>query len=304
MAKQQQSLFLWLNQADYFPKTIAEQFSDVVTIHQVFKPLSTIGKGLRNIALQVQWAWFVRLFLANWAQEVNNYSQIIIHASRLTPAVVKWLAKAHPTCRIIVWYWNPVKKTVPVAAFQAVPCEIWSFDEQDCQEYGLTHNTQYYFDTIALPEQESQYDALFVGADKGRLQRLLTLEKEIQAQGLTTYFHITPTKQSDLNQYAYHKHISYEGLLEKIAQCQIIVDFVSDHQSGLTLRPLEALFFEKKLITNDPTIVTRDFYCRNNIFVYGVDDLAQLPAFIQIPYQKVTPQIQKKYSFSHWFARF
>jgi hypothetical protein len=82
------------------------------------------------------------------------------------------------------------------------------------------------------------------------------------------------------------------------------LDIVSKGQTGLTLRPLEALYAEKKLITNDINIKTYDFYNPNNIFVLEDNNFDKINDFLNKNYQTVDDKITEKYQFSNWIKRF
>ena len=62
--------------------------------------------------------------------------------------------------------------------------------------------------------------------------------------------------------------LRYYEYLKQIENSRIICEVVQKGQSGLTVRALEALFFEKKLITNNESIIEFDFYDSNNIFIF------------------------------------
>ena len=49
-------------------------------------------------------------------------------------------------------------------------------------------------------------------------------------------------------------------------------EIVQPGQGGLTIRTLEALFYNKKLITNNESITEYDFYNADNIFIYKEQD--------------------------------
>ncbi len=83
-----------------------------------------------------------------------------------------------------------------------------------------------------------------------------------------------------------------------------ILDFVSIGQSGLTIRPLEALFLKKKLITNDKFIKNFDFYHPDNVFILGKDKMEYLSDFLEKPFIEIEESITSKYDFSNWIKRF
>ncbi|MDK2934960.1 MAG: hypothetical protein PWP27_2770 [Clostridiales bacterium] len=195
--------------------------------------------------------------------------------------MVKFIRRKNPDVRIIVWYWNPVDKCVGLDQFSDVDCEIWSFDEEDCARYGLKYNTQYYFNNVSLKTIQDKFDVFFVGGDKGRIKDLVDIKQKFDNLGISSYFHITPTgRKHEVYKEIYKERISYTKVLDYISESKAILDYISEKQSGLTLRPLEALFFRKKLITNDKTIVNRDFYRKENIFILGKDDIENLPQFL------------------------
>ena len=48
----------------------------------------------------------------------------------------------------------------------------------------------------------------------------------------------------------------------------------------------------------------RDFYCKDNIFIIGKDDINDLAEFINRPYKEVDSEIVDQYDFSSWLNRF
>ena len=72
-----------------------------------------------------------------------------------------------------------------------------------------------------------------------------------------------------------------------LSQSNCILDYNQEGQVGLTLRPMEALFLEKKLITNNKDIKNYDFYNPSNIFILGENNIEDIKEFINKPYEKV-----------------
>ena len=75
-------------------------------------------------------------------------------------------------------------------------------------------------------------------------------------------------------------------------------------QTGLTLRAMEALFFQKKLLTDNQEVLNCDFYRQENIFVWGQDDECRLADFLQVPYQKIPEETVSQYTWEAWLDRF
>mgnify|MGYP000926773665 CR=1 FL=1 len=294
-------LFLWLDNQQFHA---IEAASRGVAVAQIYKQFPMFFRVIRKIQIELNIPW-ISPWIASWKKHLHEYDTVIIHASKITPPVARFIRRQAPNIRIIVWYWNPVDKCVPLNEFSDCNCEIWSFDEDDCVRYGIKYNTQYYFDNVLLKNEEPELDVFFVGGDKGRIEGLINLQQHWDALGISSYFHITPTgRKKDRYKGVYKKRIDYAEVLDYISKSKAILDYVSEQQSGLTLRPLEALFFRKKLITNDQSIVDRDFYKEQNIFVLGKDDPSTLVRFLNSGYLPIKEEIVNKYDFDSWLNRF
>ena len=78
-----------------------------------------------------------------------------------------------------------------------------------------------------------------------------------------------------------------------------VLDSAQSGQLGLTIRVLEALGANKKLITTNSDIVNYDFYRPENIYVYkGNIDLDNV--FFKEGYKEVDKEIYEKYSLRNW----
>ena len=100
-------------------------------------------------------------------------------------------------------------------------------------------------------------------------------------------------------------YIKYDEYIKNIQTSKCILDYNTNNKiAPLTLRPLEALFLNKKLITNNLDIINYDFYNPRNIFILGKDDINDIKKFIDTPYQIVDEKIVNYYDFNSWLQRF
>lgn len=63
--------------------------------------------------------------------------------------------------------------------------------------------------------------------------------------------------------------LSYDKVIEKDRRSKAILDVVQDNQRGLTWRTVEALLLRKKLITTFKDVKQYNFYCKENVFIWG-----------------------------------
>lgn len=297
----QKVLFLEYSDQDFFAKKIRERDIHVGSYIRNYHKTGKLFRVLPILVIQP----LISFFFDDWKKQIHEYDVLILPASYYAPKIIRYVKKKKKDIRIIVWYWNSVIFDFDPIHFRQLDCELWSFDRVDCEKYGLKYNSQYYFNDIKLETTDAKIDVLFIGRDKGRLAKLLDLEKALNEQGLSTYFHITETiKKDHIRAYKFKKEIEYTETLKMIQNSKSILDFTQDFQTGLTLRPLEAVYFGKKLITNNKGIFKHDIYDSNNMFVLDHNDIDHIVEFVNQPFKNVSHEVLDYYDFSSWIKRF
>lgn len=288
----------------YFPDSC--EACELVSLYKTDKIWHRV---LRKVLLKIQ-SPMVSFLFSHWTKIASQADTIIVFDTGNLPEILSWLKKRYPKKRIIVWYWNSVASSIDPKRIKTEGIEIWSFDKHDCGVYGFRFNIQFFIpDNISRINQTStkeKYDLFYVGADKNRAPVLHELEQALKGTGLTHYFHLVKYKDST-NEfgYEYYQPLIYPEVLSHISNSRAIVDLVAEWQEGITLRPLEALFMGKKLITNMRNIEQYDLYNKSNIFILGKDDLKRLPEFLISDIDKSdVNDLKAKYSIEGWLANF
>ena len=196
-----------------------------------------------------------------------------------------------------VFFWNPLSRWSDDCDYLKRQLDylksrgfaFFTFDPADAQKYGLSRIQNV---NRRLPvQQKVKRDFYFIGAPKDRRSFIESLEKRLQARGYSTHFKLVESKADYVS--------NYENI-NLSAQSKCIVDVMSPEQQGLTLRPFDALFLEKKLITNCPTVKNFDFYDPANIYVIEDDDLSGLDEFMALPYKKIDDSLVCRYEVNQW----
>ncbi|HAP94363.1 MAG TPA: hypothetical protein DCP54_01145 [Chryseobacterium sp.] len=99
-----------------------------------------------------------------------------------------------------------------------------------------------------------------------------------------------------------HDYFDYGDYIKIISGSYALVDLVTDEHDGLSYRFFEALYYKKKLITNNCHVKKYDFYNPNNIFITDFSDLTNLQEWLQGSYEEIPEEISKKYSFDNWLS--
>ena len=97
--------------------------------------------------------------------------------------------------------------------------------------------------------------------------------------------------------------MDYDEIVERVRNADILLDYSRDPDAGLSLRAMEALFWQKKLITNNRSVKDSMFYKTNNIYLLG-EDKRTLRDFLELPQVPVEKEIKQQYLLSSWLKRF
>ena len=241
----------------------------------------------------------------------NMDGLIILFDTKIPDHYLKMIKIKNPRAKIILWYWNEVNSENKVSHPEEF--DIWSNSPADCEAYGLHYNPQFFFDSITeqhrdIREQgkmQGKQSFIFMGREKGRSDLISGIAREVEKCGwscdinyLSTCINDRPRNPAD----PYSAGFEYDRCIEKILNYQGILDVVYKENSGLSLRPLESIFFHKKLITNNPIVASYDFYDENNMYIWGRSKMS-LEEFLSKPYRPVPDRICRRYLVSSWLSR-
>ena len=227
------------------------------------------------------------------------------------------LRKYLRTRRIAVFTWNPVidyqqnhqVRQLHVNQLKSLGFHIFTFDPGDAQRYGLTLTRQVYrsVESLRQPLPEA-FDIYFLGQDKHRFETLRELAKQWQGRGLRTCLRMVPepgkTYPSTPGLEILPHSIDYRSNINAINRSHCLLEITQANQSGLTVRCLEALFFDKKLITNNTRVRTLPFYDAARFFILGEDDPQAITTFLSASMPPLPQEALQPYDFAHWVQQF
>lgn len=187
--------------------------------------------------------------------------------------------------------------------------EIWTFMEEDAHKFGFKYGATFYNPLLkeckknTKVQKKPSTDLLFIGTDKGRKTFLLHLKKQLKAYHIRCDFRIVNNFKS-LYSKDYAREVDYFTLCQLTNNTQAIVDVVQKNQTGLTLRIMEGILFDKKIVTTNLSMRTnKDFGNNSNIYVLTPNNIKGLNAFLNKPTETYPLWIKEKYSFDKWIER-
>ena len=91
-----------------------------------------------------------------------------------------------------------------------------------------------------------------------------------------------------------------EQLTEKLKQSKVVVDIQHPKQTGLTMRTIEMLGANKKIITTNIDIQHYDFYHPNNFCIVDRNNVVVPTEFMTTPFVPVDDQVKERYSINYF----
>lgn len=192
--------------------------------------------------------------------------------------------------------------------------KIFSFDDQDIQNYGFETLTNYnYLPFLPKEQQNSHVDALYITSyDKKRIEQLKVLSQKFQRLNLSFDLYVIGKKSwkhqiikpfTENKIIFSKKKICHKNLPQYYKNTKVILDLMRKNQYGLSFRIFEAMALEKKIITDNEKIKNYDFYNSNNILVLNKDFSNITKDFFETPYQTLPEKIYEKYTLEKWVER-
>lgn len=223
--------------------------------------------------------------------------------SGLTLKLCKYINKCNPNARVIGWWWNRINnRTKP--SLQEGKYEAWSFDMHDCVQYGLNFNHQYYFKSFILPNHKKEWDVYFCGSDSGRGKEIVQLYKVLIEMELNVKFQVVYPKCQMVPSEIVSEYVDYNEIKQNITKSGAILEVMREGQVGPTLRMMEAIYFQKKLITNNTAIKDEEFYDESRIFLYTERPLCELRDFLCSNFVPYEDDLIDKYDVKQWINNF
>lgn len=206
--------------------------------------------------------------IINNSKEIDVVFLIYGPESSLSSEHLSNLKKLYPSADYVLYLWDDWnridKKEMLLEHFST----IYSFDTEDCRQYGFRHRPLFYSTVPDLSGNERTIDVSHIGtAHSNRLESLLRMKELCLANNLRYYFrlvigprpyfvwkYILKNKYSNYMDIVAPKVLSYRDYLNVLDKSKAVVDFPHPTQCGLTSRTIEALSRGVKVITSNKYI--------------------------------------------------
>lgn len=200
---------------------------------------------------------------------------------------IKYLKNKYADCRFVLIY-RDLRRVVAKYRSELIDHPIFdlqmSIDRVECEKYGMVyfHEFESKID-IPISKNYPESDVFFAGKVKDRLPRLIEAYNIFTKAGLKCKYYLTgvPLEQRislEGVEYA-DKPMSYKEMLYHTVNSRCVFEINQADAVGFTSRFLEAVMYNKRLITDNKDVMQSKFYNGNNILcIRSMKDIT--PSFV------------------------
>ena len=174
------------------------------------------------------------------------------------------------TSRYIAYLYDSVARSPVEHLLEGIFDTVFSFDDKDIEKYHFEKTTNYiYLDKKPLDPRKTKFQAFYLASFDKRLGFLLEIAKKLDEIGIRYLFIVVGKKIWLKKLFSFFRNnssiiyrrnrIKQEEIGNYYSQTNIIFDLVRQNQTGLSFRIFEAMAYQKKLITNNPSVANYDF---------------------------------------------
>lgn len=268
----------------------------------------------------------LRLFGSKFARKISDIYQekmlkilgdgfdhvIVIVGRQLNSEFLRKIRSRNPNALFSLYLWDDVKRVENFKEVKQFYDKIYSFDLKDCKFYGFNHLPLFYTHISAglYTHEYDLYTSMYNYSERETI--IKTISMQAKRLGLKSQFYISLgrysyfsrlfdiKRNSDDNIRYIFKPISEAENYANMERAKAVIDVQFKGQVGLTMRTIECLGMNNKLITTNESIKYYDFYNENNVLIIDRNNPTLDDIFINTPYIKVENSIYEKYSLSTW----
>ena len=251
----------------------------------------------------------------------DNYDYVLfLNLEAISEKDLFALKAKQAKAKFIMYMWDSVKNKKHTASLLPYFDLKHTFDRNDSMDDkydSFNFRPLFYLDEYQKLDNSAAkgIDLLFVGTiHSDRYELLMEVERQCLKMGKTVDFFMffqseklfyskkasklsfAKASKSDFHFTALPK----EELVLKLEQSKAVLDIQHPSQTGLTMRTIEMIGAQKKLITTNQHIKEYDFYDSNNIHCIDRENIVLNASFFETPYRPIDAKIYYKYAIDGW----
>ena len=246
----------------------------------------------------------------------------IIKLETIDKKILEQLKENQKDATFILYLWDSIQNYKGKEKLLPFFDRAFSFDKTDTIEYSaLDFLPLFYiplYENKCLETSDILYDLCFFGTGHSdRFKIVKEIEKEAKQMNLKVYSFLylqnkvifwvkklfdKKMKNAKISDFSFTS-LNQLQLLDIILESNVIIDIEHQGQVGLTMRTIESIGCQKKLLTTNKSIKEYDFYNENNICVIDRNNIELKKAFFLTPYEPIDKAIYEKYALKSWLNK-
>lgn len=221
--------------------------------------------------------------------------------------------------KTVLYLWDSIKNKKNASDLIGYFDKVVTFDKADLlMDSRISFLPLFYIDAYAKSLNKSKdysYQFAFIGtAHSGRYKLVTTIANSLGMEKVSNYlFYYSPSRllfflkkifTNELNGISFKdisfKSMTSEEIISVLADTKVVIDIEHPNQNGLTMRTIEMIGMQKKLITSNRNVMEYDFYNPNNILVVDRENPHIDISFMHSEYHDIDDAIREKYCLSSW----
>ena len=239
----------------------------------------------------------------------------VINGQTLSRAFIHHVKKTSPKAVFIIYLWDSIANRKQVVENLNEFAQKFTFDAHDAEKYNIALRPLFYGDGFANKDDTPiKYQISFIGT--AHTDRYAIVDKIKKSLGIhvKTYWYLylqarwvfyvyrwlqPGMKFAKLDDFKFTP-LAKKELQKVFSESLAILDIEHPDQNGMTMRTLETLGAQKKLVTTNKTVAQYDFYTEQNICVVDRNNPIIPSDFLETPYKKIPENIRNRYSIGGW----
>lgn len=254
---------------------------------------------------------------------VRQYDHIlIVRGEAISLERVRRLKRAQPRAKLSLYLWDSMHYNPNAREILGEFDDVFSFDRVDADsDSRVVFLPLFYgreFERSANSTGRRVYDACFIGTV--HTDRYKVLEKVIdalEARGRKVFVYgyypskilyrlrslFDPGFRKFGAKYVHFSGLKLPEVVDRIAESKAVIDVNRPKQVGLTMRSIEAVGAQRRLITTNTDIVNYDIFTPDGIAVLDRHAPVIEDAFLDSDLTPFDEAVRQRYSVSAWISR-
>ena len=236
---------------------------------------------------------------------------LVIRGSFLSVEALRNLKQASPKAKFYMYQWDSASNNPNAKEISPYFDKISTFDIDDSKKFGWFYRPLFYLKS-SNRSTKREYDISFIGTLHSQRVKIFQKIKKIEAKKYLFIYSKAShfIKEKYINHNSDFRGVSYKDLSFKslpleetnkiLSKSHMVIDYTHPAQTGFTMRTCEAIGHKCKLVTNNARVIDADFYDKNNVYVYNIEDFQIPKSFIDSPYHEIPQEILQNYSITNW----